>query len=425
MKTKPSETITVRCPSCSHEFPLGDGVLGSVRHGLEKELSADIQSREKALAEKRQEIEEQAALLKKQADDIADQIQTQVAKKVEVEAEAIRAKEAKRAAEEQETKMKAVREELGEKSAALKKAQEQELELLRQKRELEEAKDALVLQVQRTLDEERGKLKEQLQAAADEANRMKIAEKEKVIKDLMSKLDEAQRKASQGSQQTQGEVLELDFEQQIRATFPLDQISEISKGVRGADVSQEVRSNTGRSCGIILYEAKRAHNWSDSWVTKLKEDMRNAKAEVGVLVSEVLPKGLGKFGEVDGVWVCDLESAIPLAHVLRTTLREVAIARGQQEGAREKMQVLYSYLTGTEFRQRVSAVIEAFTAMKQDLDRERRAFTRAWSKREKHINTVVESMAGMIGDVQAISGNALKDIPALELEDINPEDDAE
>ena len=412
------QTISVRCPACGQEFPLSEAVLGSVRHSLEKELQVEIAHREKNLAEQLRALGEQKIALMKKAAALDEQIEDLVKQRLEQQVDEIKTKAAKRAAEAQEAILKELRDNLREKAAALKKAQDQEFALRREKRQLEEAKEALRLEVQRTLDEERSKVKEQLRAAADQENRLKIAEKEKVILDLKTKLDEAQRKAAQGSQQTQGEVLELDFEQQLRRAFPMDQIDEISKGLRGADVSHEVRGNTGRSCGVILYETKRTQNWSDSWIVKLKEDMRSVKAEFGVIITEVLPKDIARFGHHDGIWVCDLVSAIPFVHVLRCTLQELALARGHQEGAREKMQVLYIYLTGIEFRQRVSAVIEAFTAMRDDLERERRAITKSWSKREKHINTVVENMAGMIGDIQAISGNALKDIPALELETV-------
>jgi len=418
-----TESIAVRCPSCHDEFPLSEAVLGSVRDGLAKELRADVERREKTLAEKLKTLGEQQSALEKKAAEQQEQVEAQVKQRLARATEEIKVKAAQQATEAQELAMRELRAELSDKAGALRKAQEQELELRKEKRLLEEAKEALKLEVQRTLDEERGKLKEQLRAASDEENRLKIAEKEKVIHDLMAKLDEAQRKAAQGSQQTQGEVLELDFEQQLRQTFPIDLINEISKGVRGADVLQEVRSSVGRPCGLILYELKRTQNWSDGWVTKLKEDMRNAKAEIGVIVTEVLPKGVTRFGQQDGVFVCDVASAIPLAHTLRRMVQELAIARGHQEGAQEKMQLLYTYLTGVEFRQRVSAVIEAFAMMRGDLEKERRGMTRAWAKREKHINAVVENMAGMIGDVQAISGNALQDIPALELDGEFGEDD--
>jgi hypothetical protein len=417
------ESIAVRCPSCTQEFPLSDAVMGSVRNGVEKELRADVERREKVLGEKLKALGEQQEALARKSAEQQEQVETQVKQRLARVTEEIKTKAARQATEAQEAAMKELQAELSDKAGALRKAQEQELELRREKRQLEEAKEALKLEVQRTLDAERGKLKEQLQAAANEENRLKIAEKEKVITDLMVKLEEAQRKAAQGSQQTQGEVLELDFEQQLRQAFPIDAINEISKGVRGADVLQEVRSALGRPCGLILYELKRTQNWSDGWVVKLKEDMRAAKAEIGVIVTEVLPKGFARFGQQDGVFMCDIASAIPLAHTLRRMVQELAIARGHQVGAQEKMQLLYAYLTGVEFRQRVSAVIEAFALLRADLEKERRGMTRAWAKREKHINAVVENMAGMIGDVQAISGNALQDIPALELDTEEEEDE--
>jgi hypothetical protein len=269
---------------------------------LRKKLQVEIAHREKNLADQLRTLGEQKIALTKKAAALDEQIEDLVKQRLEQQVDEIKTKAAKRAAEAQEAILKELRDNLSEKAAALKKAQDQELALRREKRQLEEAKEALRLEVQRTLDEERGKVKEQLRAAADQENRLKIAEKEKVIFDLKTKLDEAQRKAAQGSQQTQGEVLELDFEQQLRRAFPMDQIDEISKGLRGADVSHEVRGNTGRSCGVILYETKRTQNWSDSWIVKLKEDMRSVKAEFGVIITEVLPKGIARFGHHDGIW---------------------------------------------------------------------------------------------------------------------------
>jgi hypothetical protein len=204
-----------------------------------------------------------------------------------------------------------------------------------------------------------------------------------VISDLRKKLEEAQRRAEQGSQQTQGEVLELDFERRLRDAFPLDQITEVSKGTRGADISHEVRSKTGRTCGIILYENKRTKNWSDGWISKLREDMLEKKADLGVIVTEALPPNTDVFCSKDEIWITDPKTAIPLAHVLRCLLQEVAIARGHREGAKQKMEVLYEYLTGNEFRQRVGSVIDAFKAMHTDLQAEKHALTKHWSKREK------------------------------------------
>jgi hypothetical protein len=180
-------------------------------------------------------------------------------------------------------------------------------------------------------------------------------------------------------------------------------------------VSQKVINTTGRDCCIILYETKRTKNWTDAWVPKLKEDMRNAKAELGIIVTESLPDGIKRFGIIDGVWVADFVSALPLATSLRWSLHQLAIAKLSREGAREKAAVLYTYLTGPEFRQRVEGVIESFATMKEDLEAEKRALTKHWSKREKQLTQVIENMSAMYGDVQGISGNALQEIGALSL----------
>jgi hypothetical protein len=217
--------------------------------------------------------------------------------------------------------------------------------------------------------------------------------------------------------QVQGEVLEEDFEEKLRRAFPHDRITPVSVGARGADVAQEVISRTGQSCGVILFENKRTKAWQDAWIAKLLADVRAARAEIGVIVTETLPKDVACFGLKEGVWVTDFASAIPLAHALRTTLHEVMLAKGIREGAKEKMEMLYDYLTGNEFRQRVQFMVEAFRAMRTDLDKERAYFTKSMNKREKHINLVIETMSGMVGDVQALSGGAVQEIAALALEE--------
>jgi hypothetical protein len=417
LKQTPSESITLKCPVCDNEFPMSDAIKASVREGVALELQTSIGEREQAVAAKQKQLAEKEAAIKEQAAAMERQIATEVDKRLCDQVEKAREEAQKKAREAQETTVKQLEAEVVEKSAALKAAQMQELTLRKEKRQLEEAKEALQLEVERRLDSERGKLKIELKALADEENRLRILEKEKLISDLRDELKSAHRKAEQGSQQTQGEILELDFEAQLKEAFPFDRIEGISKGVRGGDVHQEVISTVGRSCGAILYENKRTKNWSDTWLPKLKEDMRKSGSEIGVMVTETMPPNAGSFCQRDTIWVTDLKSAIPLAHVLRCILKEVALARGYREGAKEKTELLYEYLTGSEFRQRVTAVVEAFHAMRNDLERERRSLTKSWSKREKHINTVVENMAGMIGDVQGLSGNALRDIPILELED--------
>jgi len=396
-------------------------VLSSVREGVTKEVQSTLADREQMLSKRQRTLDDREADLKKKTSEIQQEAERLAEQRLKEREVHIKSEAAKQAVKEHEFVLKQLQEEVTEKTNALKQAQANELSLLKDKRELQEAKETLELKVQRTLDQERGKITAHAKAQADEENRLKIAEKEKVISDLQRKLEDAQRRAEQGSQQIQGEILEIDFERQLRDAFPVDQITEISKGIRGADVSQEVRSKTGRTCGLILYENKRTKNWSDAWMPKLKADMLGVKADIGVIVTEALPPDIDNFCRKDEIWITDPKSAIPLVHVLRCLLQEVAIARGHRDGAKEKMEVLYTYLTGNEFRQRVSSVIDTFKAMRADLEAERRALTKHWSKREKHINAVIEDMACMVGDVQAISGNALKEIPALELEPVEHE----
>lgn len=404
-------TITVICPSCGHEFPLSEAVLGSLREGVRKELAADASKREQQLDKKLGEIRAREEQLHKQTVEMEAEVQKQLSSRLK-EAET-RAR--KQAEDSFGLKLKDMEGQLIEKTSALKTAQEQELALRREQRRLKEEREAFEIEMARKLDAERGSLRQQLTEQIEEQNRLKLAEREKVIDDLRREMEALQRRASQGSQQTQGEVLELEFAGSLAAVFPADKVEEISKGIRGADVSQQVISPNGRNCGVILYETKRTKNWADSWIPKLKEDMRNAKAELGVIVTEVLPDGIKRFGLVDGVWVADFASALPLATSLRWSLHQLAIAKLSQDGAKEKAAILYAYLTGAEFRQRVEGVIEAFTSMKDDLEAEKRAITKHWAKREKQLSQVVENMAAMYGDIQGISGNALQKIEALAL----------
>jgi hypothetical protein len=406
-----NSTITVTCPACGHEFPLNEAVLGSLREGVRKEISADVSKREQTLEKKLGDLRTREEQLRKQATDLDIEVQ----KKLDARLKEAEAKARKQAEESLALRMQDLQAQLTEKAGALKDAQSKELELLRDKRRLQEERESFSVEMARKLDTERAALRQQLSEQIAEEGRLKLAEREKTIEDLRRDMEVLQRKAAQGSQQTQGEVMELDLAASLVAAFPADTFQEVSKGVRGADVSHLVMSATGRPCGIILYEAKRAKTWADGWISKLKEDMRAAKAELGVIVSEVLPPGLKRFGLVDGVWVTDLPSVLALASSLRWSLHQLAMAKLNQEGAKEKTAMLFAYLTGAEFRQRVEGVIEAFAAMKEDLEAEKRAITKHWGRRDKQMTQVVDNMATMFGDIQGLAGRSLPDIKVLAL----------
>ena len=232
---------------------------------------------------------------------------------------------------------------------------------------------------------------------------------------MQRQIEELQRIAEQGSQQLQGEALELELEATLRAKFPMDTIEAVGKGEFGGDVVQRVCGPMGQQCGAILWESKRTKNWSDGWLAKLRGDQRSVGAEIAVLVSDALPKNIDTFGHIDGVWITERRFAIPLVIALRQTLIEVAATRQAQEGQETKMELDYQYLTGPRFRHRVEAIVEKLSDMQGDLDREKKAMTRLWAKREAQIEGVIESTVGMYGDLQGIAGMALQEIEGLEV----------
>ncbi|MFQ5714193.1 MAG: DUF2130 domain-containing protein [Candidatus Scalinduaceae bacterium] len=304
---------------------------------------------------------------------------------------------------------------LEEKTKNLKEAQKQELELRKRQRELVEKEEKLELELSRKIDAERQKIIEKASKKFEEKHQLKDAEKDKQLNDMKKQIDELKRKAEQGSQQMQGEVLELELEKSLKEEFPFDDIEPVAKGARGGDIIQTVKTQSGRICGKILWETKRTKNWSDSWIQKLKDDQREAKADLAILASESLPKGLRHFRQISGVWITDILSAVSLALALRVVLIQVARERAVQVGKKEKMEIAYNYLTGPEFKNRVEAIVESFTAMKEDLEAERRATQKIWAKREKQIERVISNTAGLHGDLQEIAGASLPTIKMLEL----------
>jgi hypothetical protein len=210
-------------------------------------------------------------------------------------------------------------------------------------------------------------------------------------------------------------VQELELEALLAARFPHDSIRPVPKGEHGGDVLQCVAGPLGHACGTIIWESKRTKNWSDGWLAKLREDQRSAKAEVAVIVSQVLPKDVETFECIDGVWVTHPRAAFPVAMILRQSLIEIALARQTSEGQQTKTEMVYQYLTGPRFRQRVQAIVEAFSSMQEDLDKEKKVITKQWAKREEQINRVMQSTVGMYGDLQGIAGKTLQEIEGLSL----------
>jgi len=244
---------------------------------------------------------------------------------------------------------------------------------------------------------------------------LKDAEKDKVISDLRRQITDLQRRSEQGSQQLQGEVMELSLEEQLSRLFPADEITPVPKGVHGGDVVHDIHDNTIGLCGTILWESKRTKNWADGWLPKLRDDQRAAKAQLAILVSIELPEGITTFGQIDGVWICGWQYASQLAAVLRSSIIQLAAANRALEGRQDKMELLYQYLAGPEFRHRVEGIVESFVTLQTELDKERRSMERVWSRREKQLKRAVINTAGMYGDLQGIVGASLPEIEHLQL----------
>jgi hypothetical protein len=314
-------------------------------------------------------------------------------------------------------------EELAEMKEKLKAAEDTELELRKQKNKLDEEKRTFELDKQRQLDSEREKIRQKTLEEAAESQRLKEKEKDKVIDDLKKSLEEAQRKASQGSQQLQGEVAELDLETTLRNAIPTDVFEPIEKGVLGADIRQIVKSQRGSTCGIILWESKRTKAWSDGWITKLKQDRLNDKANVAVIVSDVLPdEAKTGMGFKDGIWVCSLRLVIPLALLLHKAIEDTARQKFISDNRQTRAERTYEVVTSQEFVQRVDSMIETYNEMLEQITRERNAFEKSWKLREAQVHHLMSGVSGIVGQLQEAAGSALPPIKNLELTDGSEKD---
>jgi hypothetical protein len=314
--------------------------------------------------------------------------------------------------------MNDLQEQLMEKEARLRMAEKEELVLRKKQRALEEKEASMEINLQRKLDAKRKEIEMNTMEKLQEQYHLKELEKEKTITDLKDQIEIMKMKAEQGSQQLQGEVLELTLEEDLSRNFPFDEIVEVKKGQRGADVLQKVRTNTGFHSGTIIWETKRAKNWSGDWVPKLKDDMKEAKADVAVLCSTVLPKDVDKFSISGDVVITSTMLAVPVASLLREQVMRISRERNISEGMSGKKDLLYSFLTGPEFRQSVEGMVEAFFEMKTDLDKEKASLGRIWSKREKQMLRALTNLSSLYGSMQGIAGSSLPAIDKLEIDQI-------
>jgi hypothetical protein len=411
------------CPNCKTEITLTESLAAPLIQATRLEYEQKIAQKESDVAQREATIRQQNAdLIKAKAS-----IDEQVAAKLNSARAEIAAEEAKKARllvatdiEQKANEVSELQAVLNERDKKLAEAQKGQADLIRKQRELDDAKREMDLNIEKKVQASLAAVRDKAKQEAEEGLKLKVLEKETQISSMQRQIEELRRKAEQGSQQLQGEAQELELETVLRANFPRDIIEPVPKGEFGGDVLHRVNGPLDQHCGTILWESKRTKNWSDSWLAKLRDDQRAAKAEIALLVSRVLPKGVTAFDLVGGIWVTETRYVVPVATIIRQSLIELSNARQAGEGQQTKMELVYQYLTGPRFRHRIEAIVENFSDMQEDLDKERSAVTRLWAKREAQIRGVIESTAGMYGDLQGIAGKTLQEIDGLEMRLLDP-----
>ena len=422
---------TITCPACKAEILLTESLAAPLIAATRKQFEQQLEQKDDEIAQREQNIREREKQIAEAKRNLDEQVADQVAAQLKMERARVIAEESRKAKLASAAELESRARELAELQEILKardeklaEAQKGQAEFIRKQRELDDARRELELTVEKRiqagLDETRLKARQE----AEEGMKLKVMEKEQTIAAMQKQIEELRRKAEQGSQQLQGEVQELELENLLKAKFPGDSIEPVAKGEYGGDILQRVHNMSGQRCGTILWEAKRTKNWSDGWLVKLREDQRAAKAEIAIIVSQVLPKEVESFELIDNIWVVHPRAALPVAMMLRHTLIEVASARLSSEGQQTKMELVYQYLTGPRFRHRVEGIVEAFSTMHEDLNKEKKAITKQWAKREEQIDRVMQSTVGMYGDLQGIAGKTLQEIGGLDLPAISDDEAA-
>ncbi|GAB4464733.1 MAG: hypothetical protein OHK0044_02580 [Burkholderiaceae bacterium] len=422
------EDAHIRCPRCGHEFALSAALAAQLQAEAEARLIERHQQELARAAEHARAAEQQAldaerraAELRQQQRLMLERAELQLRQQFQQEAEQRLVREREHWQRQAEQAQRQALAQVEQLRRQLDAAQQAELALRQQAERVAERERALELELARRVDEKRREWEDKVRVLAAEEQRLKLQEKDKTIEDLKKLLEEARRRSEQGSQELQGEVLELDIQAALAAQFPRDLIRPVPKGAAGADLLHEVRDAALASCGTIVWETKNTRHWQPAWIGKLKDDQRACGAALAVLVSAALPpEARGGIACIDGVWVASLAAWPALAVALREQLLAVTFARNAATGMSEKMEALYRYLSGDAFRHRVEAIVEAFAAMKSELDRERRAMERIWKEREKQLERVLTATAGMYGELRGTIGQALAPIAALELTDEPP-----
>ena len=412
----------IKCPNCGTDIDVQD----ILSHQLEEEIKQKYQTQ---IAEEKKKYEGEQEKLKQEKIDFEKAkkkenvlFQERLESQLKEEKKAIEVRLKSKLKEEQSEQFEALQKELNEKSEQVKELNRSKAEIEKLKREKGELKEAVEAEAQKKLNETLTTEKEKIRKSEEEKNELRFKEMQMQLEAQKKLTEEMKRKQEQGSMQMQGEVQELAIEEWLAVQFPLDTIEEIKKGARGGDCLQHVNTRSAQNCGTIYYESKRTKDFQPSWIEKFKADIRDKGANIGVLVTEVMPSDMDRMGLKDGIWICNYEEFKGLCAVLRQSIVQLSSAISTQENKGDKMDMLYTFLTGNTFRMQVEAIVEGFTQMKSDLESEKRSMQRIWKQRDKQIEKVVTNTIDMYGSIKGIAGNAIQSVKALELPDADEDE---
>lgn len=406
---------TLNCPECGAAIDIDEVLIHQLEDKVKKDLQAKHSKKEQELQKKLNDLKGEKDKIEKAKENQKEIVNKQVQEQVKDEKSKLEKSIRQQLDDEKSEEVKALQKELGEKSTQLRELNKTKADIERLKREKDELADKIALEKEKELTEKLQEAKEKIQKSEKEKNELTIKEFEKKLSDQKKLMEEMQRKHEQGSMQMQGEVQELALEDLLKSEFKFDNIEDVPKGVKGADVIQTVLNPLQQVCGKIIYESKRTKSFTDGWIEKLKEDQRNQQADLAIIVTEILPKDMDKFGRKNGVWICTFQEVKGVAFVLREMILKIHSVKSTEENKEGKMEVLYGYLTGDEFRQRIEAIVEGFSGLKTELDKEKRAMSKIWKGREKQIEKVTSNTIDMYASIKGIAGTAIQTVQALEL----------
>jgi hypothetical protein len=415
MKT---ESTNVKCPSCGTNIDVNEILYHQLKEDATQQYDLKLAEQQEKFDARFSEINKEKETLKKMKLELEESIEKGVHTKLLSEKVKLEKKIREQIVEEKSEELKSLQVQLEQKIQDTKELNKVKTEFARICREKDELKEKIEAESEQKINEKITEEKMRIRKESDDKNQLKLSEKDYLINQLKEQLKESQRKIEQGSMQLQGEVQELAIEEFLKVKFPLDTIVEIKKGARGADALHQINSITKQNHGSIYYESKRTKDFQPSWIEKFKKDMREKGAIFGVIITDVYPKDMERMGQLEGIWICSMDEFKGLSFVLRESIILLDTAMQTQENKGTKMEMLYEFLTGNEFRMQIEAIVEGFSQMQNDLSKEKRAMDSIWKQREKQIQKVIHNTVNMYASVKGIAGNAIGSIKALELSSV-------